>query len=83
MNAEIIDYLQANGEQMEVDIAKALQMPVAQVQGHLAQLSRAGDVICCKVTRYAGGKKTEGTSYRMSGARGGKPVQPGGAPKTR
>ena len=83
MNASIIDFLQLNGEKMDAEIAKALQVPMAQVQGHLAQLSTAGDVICCNVTRYLGGKKIEGTSYRLSGARSGKPMQPLATPKAR
>jgi hypothetical protein len=83
MNASIIDYLHINGEKMESEIAKGLQVPMALVQSHLAQLSSTGDVICCKVTRYLGGKKIEGTSYRLSGARGGNPMQPPATPKTR
>ncbi len=75
MNVAIIEFLQVNGEKMEAEIASALHMPMAQVQGHLAQLSVSGEVICCKVTRYTGGKKVEGTSYRLSRARSGKPVQ--------
>ena len=74
MSAAIIDFLQVNGEKMEAEIARALQLPIAQVQTQLAQLSRNGDVICCKVTRFLGGKKIEGTSYRLSGAKGGKPM---------
>jgi hypothetical protein len=83
MNASIIDFLQVNGEKMEAEIAKALQMPMTQVQSQLAQLSTTGEVICCKVTRYLGGKKVEGTSYRLSRARSGKPLQPFATSKAR
>jgi predicted ArsR family transcriptional regulator len=76
MNTAIVEFLQTNGEKMEAEIAAALRLPIAQVQGHLAQLSISGDVICCKVTRYSGGKRIEGTSYRLSRARSGKPVEP-------
>ena len=76
MNAAIIDFLQVNGEKMEAEIAAALQMPIALVQSHLAQLAAAGDVVCCKLTRYPGGKKVEGTSYRLARVRSGKPMQP-------
>jgi len=82
MNA-IIDFLQVNGEKMEAEIAKALQMPMTQVQSHLAHLSTTGEVICCKVTRYLGGQKIEGTSYRLSRARSGKPLQPLATTKAR
>jgi|KBSSwiStaDraftv2_1062776.scaffolds.fasta_scaffold228432_3 predicted ArsR family transcriptional regulator len=76
MNLAIIDYLQVNGEKMETEIAKALQIPMTQIHTHLAQLSVSGEVICCKVTRYIDGKPVEGTSYRLSRARSGKPMAP-------
>lgn len=66
MNANILQYLRTNGEQLDADIAKALGMPQAQVERHLSQLSAAGEVICCHVTRYYGEKKVEGMSYRLS-----------------
>jgi len=40
-------------------------------------------VICCKVTKFQDGKKVEGTSYRLSRARSGKPMQAFTAHKTR
>ena len=66
MSASILQHLRTNGEQLDSEIAKALRMTLAQVESQVAQLSAAGDVICCKVTRYAGGKKTEGVSCRLS-----------------
>lgn len=83
MNTSIIDFLQVNGEKMEAEIAAALQMPMALVQSHLAQLATTGDVICCKVTRFPGGKKVEGTSYRLARAKSGKPMQPIATHKSR
>ena len=68
---------------MEAEIAKALQLPMAQVQSHLAQLSITGEVIGCKVTRYLNGKSIEGTSYRLSRARSGNPMAPLAKPKRR
>ena len=66
MNANILKYLKSHGEQLDADIAKALGMPKAQVESQLSQLSAAGEVICCHVTRYNGDKKIEGMSYRLS-----------------
>lgn len=83
MSAAITDYLQANGEKMEAEIAKALQLTMTQVHDHLQQLSIKGEVICCKVTKFQDGKKVEGTSYRLSRARSGKPMQAFTAHKTR
>jgi hypothetical protein len=66
MNASILDFLKANGERLDAEIAAALQMPVTLVTSHMSQLSSAGAVICCKVTRYIDGKPIEGVSCRLS-----------------
>ena len=66
MNTAILQYLRANGEQLDAEIAEALDIPQAQLQRQLSQLSAAGEVICCHVTRYSGEKKIEGMSYRLS-----------------
>ena len=78
MNATILKFLRANGEQLDAEISLALHIPMAQLKVQVAQLSASGDVICCKVTRYVDGKKIEGTSCRLScdlpaPARGRKP----------
>ncbi len=66
MNTAILQYLRANGEQLDAEIAEALDIPHAQLERQLSQLSAAGEVICCHVTRYSGEKKVEGMSYRLS-----------------
>jgi hypothetical protein len=78
MNASILHFLKTNGERLDAEIAEALQISVAMVTSHVSQLSAAGEVICCKVTRYIEGKKIEGVSCRLScnlppPARGRKP----------
>lgn len=78
MNASILTFLKANGEQLDADIALALKIPLAQLKKQVTQLSASGDVICCNVTRYIEGKKIEGISCRLScdlpaPARGRKP----------
>jgi len=78
MNASILTFLRSNGEQMDAEIAKALQIPLKTLQSQVAQLSLAGEVICCNVTRYIDGQKIEGVSCRLScdlpaPARGRKP----------
>jgi hypothetical protein len=78
MNASLLTFLKANGEQLDADIALALKIPLAQLKRQVAQLSASGDVICCNVTRYIEGKKIEGISCRLScdlpaPARGRKP----------
>jgi len=65
-NAAILQYLKANGEQLDVDLASALSIPISRLRQLVVELSAAGDVICCHVTRFVDGKKIEGTSCRLS-----------------
>ena len=78
INASILEFLKANGQRMESEIADALKIPVNRVKNHVADLKSSGDIICCSVTRYDAGKKIEGISCRLScytppPARGRKP----------
>jgi hypothetical protein len=78
MNASILEFLKLNGERLDAEIAQALQVPMTLVTRHVSQLSAAGEVICCKVTRYIEGRTIEGVSCRLScnlppPARGRKP----------
>jgi len=82
VNAAILKFLKNNGEQLDVEIAKALCLPLDQLKLQVSQLSATGDIICCSTTRYVEGKKIEGVSCRLScdvpmPSRGRKP----GAPK--
>ena len=78
MNASILKFLRANGEQLDSEISQALHSPLPQLRNQVAELSASGEVICCQVTRFIDGKKIEGTSCRLScdlpaPARGRKP----------
>ncbi len=66
MNETILQFLRNNGEQLDAEIAKALHLSKSVVLSHISQLSAAGEVICCQVTRYFGGKQIEGVSCRLS-----------------
>jgi DNA-binding IclR family transcriptional regulator len=66
MSETILQFLRTNGEQLDAEIAKALHMPKTTVLSHISQLSSAGEVICCQVTRYFDGKKIEGVSCRLA-----------------
>lgn len=66
MNASILKFLKNNGEQLDAEMAEALNIPLSKLRTQVAQLSASGDVICCNVTRYIEGKKIEGISCRLS-----------------
>ena len=67
MNASILKYLKANGEQLDSEISQALHIPMAQLKTQVAQLSASGDVICCKVTRFIEGKKIDDVIAELEG----------------
>lgn len=82
MKSSILQYLKTHGEQLDADMAHGLRIPMATIKAQLSELSSAGEVVCCHVTRYIDCKKIEGVSYRLAGstpqpARGPKP---GGTP---
>ena len=62
MSESILGFLRANAEQLDIDMAEALNIPLAELREEVARLAAAGDVICCKVTRFINGQKIEGTS---------------------
>jgi len=78
MSEAILGFLRANAEQLDVDMAEALHIPLDELREEIARLAAAGDVICCRVTRFIEGRKIEGISCRLScdlptPARGRKP----------
>jgi predicted transcriptional regulator len=77
-STNILAFLKANGQRSESEIAEALKMSLTRVRSHVAQLASSGDIICCNLTRFEGGKTIEGISCRLScytppPARGRKP----------
>ena len=78
MTETIVAYLRANAEQLDVDMAEALNIPLSELREESSRLAASGDVICCRVTRFLDGRKIEGISCRLScdpptPARGRKP----------
>lgn len=66
MNA-IIDYLKLHGEQMDTDLARALELPLEQVRSGMQDLLAKGAVMMCFVTRYREGAEVQGWSCRLAG----------------
>lgn len=63
----IIDYLRLHGEQLDADIAEALQRPLEEVRSDIRALSAKGAVMSCFVTRFRDGTTVEGWTCRISG----------------
>lgn len=64
---EIIQYLKKNGQRLDSEIALATGLPLAKVRFMLTDLSAAGEISKCSVTRFDQGKKIEGTLCRIAG----------------
>ena len=79
MTSDILRFLKNNGEQLDAQIAQALNIPMPHLQREIVQLSLANEIICCNLTRFVAGQKIEGVSCRLScdtpaAARGRKPA---------
>jgi len=63
----ILKYLKSHGEQLDVDIAAAVGMPLDQTRAHLAQLISEREVMTYHSTRFVEGEKIEGIRCRLVG----------------
>lgn len=66
MKNRILSFLQGNGEKLDAQIARALNMSTSEVRQQITQLAHAHEVVCCNVTRFVEGNKIEGLSCRLS-----------------
>jgi len=66
MSADILGFLKKNGEQLDAQIAAALNLPMDRIAVELSELARSREIICCNLTRYVHGDKVEGVSCRLS-----------------
>lgn len=64
---EILQYLKTHGERLDVEIASATGISLANVRLHLEKLAASGGVMVCHTTRFEKGKKIEGISCRLAG----------------
>ncbi len=64
---EILQYLKKNGEKLDIDIAAATGISLADVLIHLESLTAKGEIIACHLTKFEKGKKIEGISCRLAG----------------
>lgn len=76
---DILKYLKAHNNQLDSEIAKGMDLPLANVCLGLSKLQERGDVVMCRTTRYAEGRMVEGMLCRLSGYF--PPAAPGRKPK--
>lgn len=63
----IVQHLKTCGEQLDAEIAEALQLSLESVRAAVQELAAKGAVMACFVTRYRDGEKFEGWTCRISG----------------
>ena len=66
MNA-IIQYLKAQGERLDTEIAEATGLSVEAIRIQLTALAANNEVMVCQSTRFVKGKQIESMSGRISG----------------
>lgn len=64
---EILQYLKANGERFEAEIALGVKQPLANVKKSVEQLLAKGEVIACHSIQFKDGKRIEGRRCRIAG----------------
>lgn len=64
---EILDYLKANGECIDSEIAKAVGLSLPNTLVQLAELAAKREIMAYQSTSFENGKKVEGMKCRVTG----------------
>ncbi|MDR3395052.1 MAG: hypothetical protein P4L70_08660, partial [Parasulfuritortus sp.] len=64
---QVLSHLKKYGQLLDLEIASATKIPLAQVRKSLDDLSSRGEISQCSVTRFNGGKRIDGFQCRISG----------------
>lgn len=65
--ASILQYLKKHGQQVDWEIAAAMDIPLPKVRSTLTELSERGEISRCSVTRFSDGQAIEGMLCRIAG----------------
>lgn len=63
----VLSHLKKHGQLLDLEIASATGIALAQVRKSLADLTRRGEISQCSVTHFHGDKRVEGIQCRISG----------------
>lgn len=64
---QVLSHLKKHGQLLDLEIASATGIALAQVRKSLADLATRGEISQCTVTHFKGGKRIEGIQCRISG----------------
>lgn len=63
----VLSHLKKHGQLLDLEIASATGIALAQVRKSLADLTTRGEISLCSVTHFHGDKRVEGIQCRISG----------------
>jgi predicted ArsR family transcriptional regulator len=63
----VLECLRKHGQRLDLEIAQETGESLESVRKELVDLTAAGDVIFCRLTRFQGGKRIEAWQCRVSG----------------
>ena len=61
---EVLQYLKDHGQCLDSEIAVGMGIPINQVRRNISALAALGQISTCKVTRFNGDARFEGTQCR-------------------
>ncbi|OJZ21169.1 MAG: transcriptional regulator [Thiobacillus sp. 65-29] len=64
---QVLSHLKKHGQLLDLEIASATGIALAQVRKSLADLATRGEISQCTVTHFKGDKRIEGIQCRISG----------------
>jgi hypothetical protein len=64
---KVLSHLKKHGQLLDLEIASATGIPLAQVRKSLAGLATRGEISQCSVTHFNGDERVEGIQCRISG----------------
>ena len=64
---EVLECLRKHGQRLDLEIAKETGIPLKTVREDLADLTAAGEVVMCTLTRFEGGKRIDAWQCRVRG----------------
>ncbi len=64
---DVLQYLKKHGQLLDAEIAAGMGLPLKKIKEHLATLATLGEISTCRVTRFNGPDRFEGTLCRPAG----------------
>ncbi|HRF29920.1 MAG: transcriptional regulator [Rhodocyclaceae bacterium] len=67
LTPKVLDHLKKHGQLLDLEIANAIKIPLADVRAALSELSAQQEISMCSVTSFKNGKPVEAIQCRIFG----------------